>query len=386
MPTPQQQNYREIVDAVLKKFPLYDAILARQDVNDHLRTIMARRSWSGLVKYSILSVPDQYKTGTVSVTQFSNVLDGVNTAWPVNDIVNTTLSSAPVQTGIVDMTPAVMTNIIPGRWLTIDGGNAGEEGIFVISVDLQAGTFRARSNLVHPAGVTVTRGSLAGRQFRVNSLTPFVTVVGFTSPTRALIDIPWPYSTLATQSYEITMVYVSLGQDLKEILTMVNTDRQYQFYVWGQKGMLDAKDPRRATSQMPYILAFHETDPAGAPLYEVYPRPTSAAAYPYFYVRQWAPLADDNDILPNGIRSDVLVKFGKAEAARWPGHKKLEGGIYYDPKLADSLIVQAETDIAYMKNEDDSTAIMQMISSYRRWRFGGPGADYYQTDEESWAV
>src|SRR6267142_1889072 len=163
MPTPQQQNYREIVDAVLKKFPSYDAILARQDLNDNLRTIMARRVWSGLVKYSILTVPDQYVAGIVNVTQFSNVVTGTSTAWPFNDLVNTTLSNAPIASGIVDFTPAAMTNIIPGRWVTLDGGNAGEEAIFVIAINIDAGTFRARASKVHAAGVTITCGSYAGR-------------------------------------------------------------------------------------------------------------------------------------------------------------------------------------------------------------------------------
>ncbi len=384
MPTPQQQNYRQMVDGVLKKFPLYDSIQAKQDVNDNLRMIMARRTWSGLVKYGILSVPARYDTGTVAATLLSNVITGTGTAWPYNDVVNTTLSAPIEETGIIDFSPVSMTNVVAGRWLTIDGGNTNEEAVFVISIDAGAGTCRANCVNTHDAAVTIQCGSMAGRQFRINAQVPFMTCTGFTSPTRMLLDFAWPVTSVTDQGYEITMVYASFGQDVKEMLTMVNPDRQYRFDVYGQKAMLDAQDPRRSISSMPYRLAYHAPDPAGAPLYEIYPRPTSVAAYPYFYIRQCPPLEQDNDLLPNGIRSDVLVKLGRAEAARWPGHKKLEGGIYYDPKLAQDLIVEAEREIGFMKNEDDSTAIMQLVYNYNKWGyFGGPGPNWYNTDYES---
>ncbi len=383
MPTPQSQNYRECVDAVLKKFPLYDSILAKQDVNDNLRMIMARRTWSGLVQYGILAVPATYNTGSVTTVRNSNVITGAGTTWLWDDVVSTTLSVDTIETGIIDATPASTTNIEAGRWLTIDGGNSGEEAVFVISVDSTSGTFRANFRKTHSSGVTITCGSMAGRNFRINSLTPFMTCVGFTSATRMLLDFQWPIAGASAQPYEITMVFVSFGRDVKEMLTMVNPDRQYQFQVNSQKAMIDALDPRRAVSQMPYRLAYHMPDPGGAPLYEMWPRPTSEAAYPYVYLKQWNPLTQDNDLLPQGIRSDVVVKLGCAEATRWPGHKNKDGGIYYDPKLGQILMGEAEREIDFMKNEDDSTAIMQLVYEYKKYRFGGPGPDYYNQDYES---
>lgn len=388
MPTPQYQNYQGMVDAVLKKFPLYDAILARQDVNDNLRVLMARRTWSGLVKYAILPVPDTYRTGTVSVTQNSKVVTSVATAFPTNDLVNTTLSTSTIVTGIIDLTPTSLTGILPGMWLVLDGGNASEEAVFVIATDADSGTFRANTTKTHLSGIAITGSSFAGRQFRINALTPFVTVTGFTSATRFLINVPWPYSTLSTQGYEITLVYVSLGQDVKELLTMVNPDRQFQFDIATPKTLLDAMDPRRNVVSMPWRLAFHATDPAGSPLYEMWPRPTSVSAFPYIYAAAWTPLSGDNDILPNGIRSDVIIKMGKAEAARWPGHKALAGGIYYDPRLGDTYERSSELDIQQMKLEDDSTAIMQLVYQYKRWRMGpgGGGMDWYNVDYDSYYV
>lgn len=387
MPTPQQENLQQIVDNVLGKFPVYDASLARKDVNDVLRTLMARRTWSGLVKYAILSVPASYRTGTVTVTGNSRVVTGSGVAWPTNDVVDTTLLNATIEAAMVDIAPVSMTGIAAGQWVVIDGGNASEEAVFVISIDTVTSTFRARTTLTHLAGVTIKSSSYAGRQFRTSSNSPFVTCVGFTTSTRMLISVPWPLATAAAQSYEITLVYASLGNDVKEILTMVNPDRQFQFDVNTPKDLLDVNDPRRNISAMPWRLAFHETDPAGSPLYEIWPRPTSVGAFPYIYAREWGPLGGDFDLLPNGIRSDVVVKLVKAEAAQWPGHKIKEGGIYYDPNLARKLGEEAERDIQYMKNQDDSTAIMQLIYSYKKWRTGpGGGGDWYNTDYGSFDV
>jgi hypothetical protein len=388
MPTPQQGNFQQVVDGILKAFPLFDSILAKQSVNDNLRMIIARRTWSGLLRYAIASIPSSYQIGTVAVTQGSKAVIGVGTVIPTNDLVNTTLYTATITTGIIDLTPSSMLGINSGMWLLLDAGNAGEEAVFVVSIDSAAATFRANTTLTHSGGITITGSSFAGRQFRLNGQTPFVTVTGASTGTRFLIDVPWPSASLNAQAYEITLVYISLGQDVKELLTMVNQDRQFAFEISTPAALLDSIDPRRNVSAMPWRLAFHSTDPGGSPLYEMWPRPTSQTAYPYIYVRQWAPLVNDYDLLPNGIRSDVLVKLGKAEAARWPGHKALQGGIYFDANLGQTYANEAEKDIQFMKSEDDSTSIMNLVYQYKRWRVGPGGgmSDWYNQDTDSYYV
>ncbi len=138
MPTPQQENFRQMVDNVLQDFPHYQASLCRRRINDHLRNVIARRPWSGLVKYDVLFVPAQFTTGTVDVTLNSATVTGTGTAWPVSDDISTTLSSATVETGIIDATPASLTGIQAGQYLLIDGGGASQEAVFVISTDAEA--------------------------------------------------------------------------------------------------------------------------------------------------------------------------------------------------------------------------------------------------------
>ena len=220
-----------------------------------------------------------------------------------------------------------------------------------------------------------------------HSNSPFYTVVGLTSATSLILNIPWAYSNLANYSYEITMVYVSFGQDVKQMLTMVNPDRQFQFDLNTPKAQLDAIDSRRSVTSMSYRAAFHAPDPAGAPLYEIWPRPTSQASWPYIYAKAWVPLSGDNDILPMGIRSDVIIKMARAEAASWAGHKLIQGGVYYDINLATKLSQEAEKQIQEMKLEDDSTAIMQLVYQYKSWRTGvNIPIDWYNQDWQSYNV
>lgn len=385
MSVAQQENFKQMIDNVLLDFPVYENARTKRTLNDHLRNLISRRPWSGLVKYGVLSVPADYNTGTVDLTLGSNVVTGTSTAWDVQTIVNTTLSTATTEAGIIDATPASMSGIAAGNWLLIDGGNADEEAVYVISVT--ATTFRARFTKTHSSAVTIKQSSLAGLQFRRTSNDPMFTVIGVSSTTRMLLDKTWPLATASGATYTIRAVYVSLGQDIKQLLTMVNLTDNYRFYVNVQKAHLDMIDARRDAVQSTHMITFHETDPAGVPLWELYPQPTTQKSFPYMYIRQWAPLVEDGDLLPNGIRSDVLVKRAKAEAARWPGHKKTEGGIYYDPNLSKTLMSESElVDIETMKREDDSTNIMTLLYGYNRIPpFGGGGIDYAQThDVDGW--
>ena len=78
-----------------------------------------------------------------------------------------------IETGIIDVTPASMAGITPGRWLTISPGNADQECVFVIKIDAAAGTFRANFSQTHAFGVNIWCGSMAGRQFRTIRIARF---------------------------------------------------------------------------------------------------------------------------------------------------------------------------------------------------------------------
>lgn len=371
-------------DHVLTVCPKYPPQLIRRKINDNLRNIISRRVWSGLTKQLILSVPAAYAVGTIDSVHGSDVITGTATAWPVGDLVSTDLSADVISAEVLDATPTSMAGIEPNTYILVDGGGANEEAVYVISTT--ATTFKARFTGTHLAGETLTVSSLSNLQMKIGILSPFYTVTGISSPTRLLIDkvIAQPAETGA--SYSLSLVYTNFAPDLKMLISVVNLERRYRIIIHMPKDTIDYSDPHRTLTQTTYMVVSHEVDPAGSQLYELYPRPVSEQAIPFFYHYQFPPLEDDGDILPNGIRSDVVVRLTTADALVWPKHKIIEGGIYYDPQQSAMLKSQAVVDIEAMEMEDDNTMIMRQQWSYADWPFGGFGADWHQShDWDSYA-
>lgn len=378
MPTRQQENFREMIDHVLGDFPHFPEQLVERSINDHIQRIIAKRPWSGLTQYGLLAVPDEIKDGTVSNTLGSKVVTGVGTGWAVNDKANTTVSVTTTETGIIDMTPVSMTGIEEGVYLLIDGGGAAEEAVFVLRVTTT--TFQADFAKAHASAETIERSSLTGLQFRTDFNSPFVTVTGVSSPTRLLLEKEWANGSSSGKSYTIALVFVSFGRDLKWLYTVVNLTRRFQLIVNYTKQVLDFSDPQRAATQSTFMAVFHETDPGGSPLFELYPRPLTDKAFPFFYIKVASRLTADNEFLPNGIRSDVVVKRVEADAFRWAQHKKVAGGIYYDPGIARDLVGEALVEIEEMAQDDDNTHIMRMMWDYKNWPMR-LGSEFWQSHD-----
>jgi len=371
-------------DHVLSVCPKYPPQLLRRKINDNLRLVTSKRVWSGLTKVQILSVPAAYAVGTIDAISGSNVVTGTATAWPVGDLVSTDLAADVISAEVLDATPTSMAGIEPNTYVLIDGGGANEEAVYVISTT--ATTFQAAFAKTHLATETVTVSSLSNLQLKVGINSPFYTVTGISSPTRFLMDKVFAQPDEIGATYSLSLVYTNFAPDLKMLISVVNLERRYRIIIHMPKDTIDYADPHRTLTQTTYMVVSHEVDPAGSQLYELYPRPISQQAIPFFYHFQFPPLEDDGDILPNGIRSDVLVRLTTADALVWPKHKIIEGGIYYDPAEATRLKSQAVMDIEAMEMEDDNTMIMRQQWSYADWPFGGFGADWHQShDWDSYA-
>ncbi len=371
-------------DHVLTVCPKYPPQLIRRNINDNLRKITSKRVWSGLTKQLILSVPAAYAVGTIDATTGSNVIIGNATAWPVDDVVSTDLALDVISAEVLDAKPTSMVGVEPNTYMLIDGGGANEEGVYIY--DTTATTFKARFTKTHLAGETVTRSSLMNLQMKIGILSPFYTVTGISSPTRLIIKDIIAQPSELDASYSLSLVYTNFAPDLKMLISVVNLERRYRIIIHMPKDTIDYSDPHRTLTQTTYMVVSHEVDPAGSQLYELYPRPTSEQAIPFFYHYQFPALEDDGDFLPNGIRSDVVVRMSIADALVWPRHKIIEGGIYYDPQQSATLRGQAVVDIEAMEMEDDNTMIMRQQWSYADWPFGGFGADWHQShDWDSYA-
>jgi len=379
MPSPQNENFGEMVRSVLLDYPHYDEAIIKRKINDHLRELIARRPWSGLVKRGMLDISAEYNTGTLTVTNGDTEITGTATAWPVSDVASTTITEDILDRGrIQSVVVAALTGLKAGQWIVIDAAQSAEEAVFIMAVNADETSITARFENLHSSGAAITVSSLAGRQMKIAADNPLYTVTGVTSATTLLVDFPWAGVSATTQSYSLSQAFVSFGHDCKQLLTVVNLQSHWQLRTDLSKDYLDIRDPRRTTTQSTYMCVFHETDPSGAPLWELYPRPTSKAEFVYFYVKQWQPLTDDNDFLPNGIRSDVVLMRVRGEAARWPGHRKVDGGIYYDPNASKLYLQESEFALQRMMVDDDNTSVMTAFYDYRNWRLG----DQYYRDHD----
>ncbi len=375
-----ERNFREMRDDILSWYKVPPHVVDER-INAHLSNLSKLWPWSGLITSGILEVPAEYKTGTVTLTNGSNLVTGTLTVLTPTDKVNTTLSTAITETGMRDATPVAMTNIEAGTWVLIEPGGANEESVFVISTDTT--TFRARFTKTHTADSVVTRSSYAGRQFRTTSTTPWFTVTGVRDATHWLLDRTWANADVSSQAYSISQVFASFGRDVRQLLTVVNISQRYRFTCNYPKAYLDTVDPNRTSSGNTYMAVFHESDPGGAPLYEFYPRPTSQQAFPFMAKKFPAKLEDDDDILPSGIPAELIKKLTKADVAIYPDNV---GTKYYNPEAATRYLAEAQGDLKAATVEDGNTAVMQLLWNYLKWPAGGGlGADWNQDhDIDAW--
>lgn len=375
-----QNNLRGMRGEVSSWNPDFPVWMCDQSINNRLRAILDRRIWSGLLVKDQLVIPDQYTTGTVTVTRDSATVTGVSTAWPTNDKVNTTLSVAITETGVVqDITPAAMTNINTGDWVTIAGNTGTEEQLLVLSTT--STTFKTKPAAVQSAAVTIWKSSLVRQQFRVNETAPWYTVKGVSTSTSLKLNETWGGVTASAQSYSIFVGYVVFGNDCKFVHEVANLNRRYRLGLHMPQGAINAYDPQRSATESTYLLVDFVPDEIGRPQYELYPRPTSAQVFSCLYYRVTGVLSDDDDTPPPFIRSDVLVMGAISDALRY----RPKTNTFYDAATALTIArdkeAQFEREIGQMQRADDGIFMQNLQWQFSQWPLGSYGSDFMQSHD-----
>jgi len=116
------------------------------------------------------------------------------------------------------------------------------------------------------------------------------------------------------------------------------------------KKELDARDPTRGSQGTPYGIASYKVDANGNPIYEAWPHPTFARAFPYIYRRRGLPLSNTQDV-PGTLSSDLVIQKGISYACDWAimNQKRI-------PELTDIdfRLIQAEANRKYEKQLQDA--------------------------------
>jgi hypothetical protein len=367
-----QSNLRGMVGEILSWNPDFPPWMAIQSVNNWMRKLIDRRTWAGLLVQSQIIVPDQYSTGTVTVTQGSATVTGAGTSWPISDLVNTTVAVAITETAIlIDVTPTSMAGIGLGDWLTLGANTASEEQVLVVS--LTTDTFRTICSKTHIVGVAITKSSLVRRQFRVSETVPWYSVKGVSTSTSLVLDDVFGGPTTVASNYSIFQGYVTFGNDCKFVMEVANLNRRYRLSLHMPQAAIMAYDPQRAATESTYTLLDLTPDEIGRPRYEWYPRPTSAQVFACLYYRQVPNLEDDEDTPPPFIASDVLVSAAIADALRY----RPKMNPHYSESMANQIATQKmnefELRAAQLGVADDGVYMNAIRWNFGAWRVWGGG-------------
>ena len=162
----------------------------------------------------------------------------------------------------------------------------------------------------------------AGRQWRISG--PPYTIISVVVGVSATLDRVYGGTTAASQSSTIYDAYATMPQDFGGFIAVLDPQNSWQLFPWMTEDVLNRYDPNRTTTGTPYALASRRYSTLAATLgrvqYELWPYPTSAVRFPFYYYKRPATLADA-DFFPGVFRErpDVIQHGALAHAAEWPG-------------------------------------------------------------------
>jgi len=196
------------------------------------------------------------------------------------------------------------------------------EGMLVIPASYSVGSVTVPQGSVNVTGIgTSWTSDMAGLQIKIANAGPIITIESVTDATHLVLSQVYPLSNYATQptGYTILKNYVTMPEDFKYFLVIYDPYRQWRLFFNITQQDLSAWDPGRTNVGNPYVLADLKFDAEGIAQYELWPGPTSAAGYNYYYVKQGADLIlpEDRPIFP--FRGSELVRGALADLASYPG-------------------------------------------------------------------
>jgi hypothetical protein len=77
----QQLNFRQMINQVTAWNPSLDLMWAGRFLNDAYREVVQRRNWYALKVRGSINIPSGVNGGQASVTQNSNIVQGIGTSW-----------------------------------------------------------------------------------------------------------------------------------------------------------------------------------------------------------------------------------------------------------------------------------------------------------------
>ncbi len=211
------------------------------------------------------------------------------------------------------------------------------------------------SNTITSAGVFVP--SDAGRQLRTTSI-PVYTIAQVIDASTAVLDLPYAGVNSAGVTATILDAYLVCPADFGRFGVIANPSIQKQVPFWVTEEQLNWYDPQRTQqASIARVLASKKLGNVpsnlGRVLYEWWPYPTAALAFPALYYTKPPTLTEDTPL--RGVldgRGETLVNGALAMAARWPG-TRAEPNPLFNPDVAKDYTALFEADLGQLALRDD---------------------------------
>ena len=312
MPQQFTDTLQDIVGRLRAVRPGLPPSVARDFVNDRIRTCIDRRPiWSGLYKETVITIPAPYSDGSVALTQWSKVITGTDTVWPVRDAVDTIIMDGVTNTGLQTIVPATMDGITVETILYVDAdGDPETVGVTAVN-DV---SFLAEFRKFHNPGCTITASSYVGRQLRLNYARPIYNIIAVHSPTELEIDTAWGMTTQPSQPYSIKKMYYTIAPDIKELVTVMDPLQGINLQTHVPMALLAMRDPQRSGIGSPMLVAEYMADANGNMQYEIWPSPQAERSLRVFYTAQWKKLTSPGDRLPYFLNPSLLFYGAAADS------------------------------------------------------------------------
>ncbi len=368
-------TYFSMIGRVRSQRPGVSASLVGTWLNERIRTALDMRTyWADLLTHGVLSIPNFYSTGTVNVTLGSNIVTGIATAWPVNDLVNTTVAAGIPEIGYLEVTPVSMANINVDTYLYVDAAGTPET---VAVIGVTPSTFTAQFQFVHAAACTLTTSSLAGMQFRLDESSPIFTATSFQSPTQLTTDIPWGNSSVANSAYQLVKAYFTIAPDLKDVLFVLDQLQGIPLRIHVPCMEVNWRDPQRSATGPPLSVVDLAPSAGGSMQYELWPWQFGPYQLGFIYQKQWPPMVRDTDKPPWFINPTTWIYGALADAYN---HKINKQDEFHDQKLAAVYEARFRGAIDDAINADESKFQRAYQFNFEQL-FGAAGAMFWQSHD-----
>lgn len=347
-----------------------------ESLNKRIAKLYDRHFWSDSLRIGTIPINQAYSTGTVNMSQASDLVTGTGTVWPINDRVNTTLSAAIVERGVQDVAPGSMENINPGTYLLIDqeGGPPLTEVVVVLRTT--ATTFQARFASFHNINATIQSSSLAGRQFKAQF--PVYTVKAVLSDTQLQLDNLWGGQPTTGLLYNIYDGYVSVTPNTRRLMFGYDPVAPNILDIWSSQEDLSVLDPQRTASDNPLKLVQMAPSKAGIAQWEIWPIQLSDYMLSVVTMEQWPEMLEDADVPPWFINSNVITAGARADVLRIKNISRDNGrDPYHDPALA--KVYEDEFEQGYEEAvQTDQGRAATFLSSYIKSTVGEASYNYWR--------